>query len=77
MFGVGVYSAEAGAESESNISDSVHLCTRGDHGQDQDWISFRILANFSDQDWIWIFILKKIGSGQEQDIGLISTTKFS
>jgi len=30
--------------------------SRGEHGQDQDWISCRILAIFSDQDWIWIFI---------------------
>jgi len=29
---------------------------RGEHGQDQDWISYRILAIFLDQDWIWIFI---------------------
>jgi len=34
------------------------LHTRGEHGQDQDWISCRILANFLDQDWIWIFIFE-------------------
>jgi len=33
--------------------------SRGEHGQDQDWISCRILAIFSDQDWIWIFIFEK------------------
>jgi len=37
------------------------------NGQVQDWISWRILAIFSDQDWIWIFIFEKnwirIGSG--------------
>jgi len=32
---------------------------RGEHGQDQVWISCRILAIFSDQDWIWIFIFEK------------------
>ena len=31
----------------------------GEHGQDQDWISCRILAIFLDQDWIWIFIFEK------------------
>jgi len=34
-------------------------CCRGEHGQDQDWISCRILAIFSDQDWIWILIFEK------------------
>jgi len=48
----------------------------GEHGHDRDWISCTILAIFSDQDWIWIFIFL-IGSGQDQDIGLISITKFS
>jgi len=38
---------------------SVPASTRGEHGQDQDWISSRILAIFSDQDWIWIFIFEK------------------
>jgi len=43
----------------------LHLSTkryqeiRGEHGQDQDWISYRILAIFSDQDWIWIFVFEK------------------
>jgi len=50
--------------------------SRGEHGQDQDWISCRILAIF----WIRIGFgqpfLKKIGSGQDQDICLISITKF-
>jgi len=32
---------------------------RGEHGQDQVWISCRILAIFLDQDWIWIFIVEK------------------
>jgi len=50
------------------------LCSRGEHGQEQDWISCRILAIFLDQDWIWTFIfLKKL----DQDISLISMTKFS
>ena len=31
----------------------------GEHGQDQDWISSRILAIFLGQDWIWIFIFEK------------------
>ena len=53
------------------------LYTRGEHGQDHGWISYRILAIFSNQDWIWIFILEKNESGQDQDIGLISITKFS
>ena len=53
----------------------VHI--RGKHGQDQDWIYCRILAIFLDQVWIWIFIFEKIGSGQHQDICLISITKFS
>jgi len=53
------------------------LDLRGEHGQDQDWISCRILAIFSDQDWIWIFIFEKNESGQDQDICLISITKFS
>jgi len=50
---------------------------RGEHGQDQDWMSCRILAIF----WIRIgfgyLFLKKIGSGQDQDICLISIKKFS
>ena len=29
------------------------------HGQDQDWISLKILAIFLVQDWIWIFIFEK------------------
>ena len=52
--------------------------SRGEHGQDQNCISYRILAISLDQNWIWILIFeKKIGSGQEQDICLISVTKFS
>ena len=35
-----------------------------------------LLAIFSNQDWIWILIFEKIGSGQDQDICLISATKF-
>jgi len=34
-------------------------------------------CDFLDQDWIWRLFLKKIGSGQDQDICLISITKFS
>ena len=37
----------------------VRLCSRGEHGQDQDWISCRLLSIFLDQDWIWIFIFEK------------------
>jgi len=50
---------------------------RGEHGQDQGWISCRILAIFLDQDWIWIFIFEKNWIRQDQDICLISITKFS
>jgi len=58
------------------VTEDVTLYTRGEHGQDQDWISCRILAIFSDQDWIWICIFdKKVD--QDQDIGLISIMKFS
>jgi len=53
------------------------LSCRGGHVQDQDWISCRILAIISDQDWLWIPFLKKNGSGQDPDIGLISITKLS
>ena len=53
------------------------LCIRGEHGQDQDCISCGTRGIFSDQGWIWIFIFEKIGSGQDQDIGLISIMKFS
>jgi len=53
------------------------LYTTGEHRQDQDWISCRILATF----WIRIgfryLFVKKVGSGQDQDICLISITKFS
>jgi len=38
---------------------TIRLSSRGEHGQDQDWISCRILAIILDQDWIWIFILEK------------------
>jgi len=31
---------------------SQYPLTSGEHGQDQHWLSFGILANFSDQDWI-------------------------
>jgi len=34
-------------------------CCRGEHGQDQDWISCRIRTIFSDQVWIWIFMFEK------------------
>jgi len=40
-------------------SSQILLNIGGEHGQDQDWISYRTLAIFLDQDWIWIFILKK------------------
>ena len=33
--------------------------SRGEHGQEQDWISCRILAIFLEQDWIWIFFFEK------------------
>jgi len=50
---------------------------RGEHGQDQDWISCRILAIFLDQDWILILIFEKnwirTGSGYWFD----SIRKFS
>jgi len=37
------------------------VAVRGEHGQDQDWISCRILAIVLDQDWISVFIfLKKL-----------------
>jgi len=36
-----------------------HAPCRGEHGQDQDWISCRILAIFLDQDWIWVYIFEK------------------
>ena len=52
----------------------LRLSTRSEHGQDQDWISCRILAIFRIR--IGYPFLKKIGSGQNQDIGLISITKF-
>jgi len=35
------------------------MSSRSQHGQDQNWISFRILAIFLDQDWILIFIFEK------------------
>jgi len=35
------------------------LSSRGEHGQNHDWISCGILAILSDQDWIWIFIFEK------------------
>jgi len=40
-------------------SETVTLATRGEHGQDHDWKPWRIVAIFSDQDWIWIFICEK------------------
>jgi len=40
-------------------SSLVESWNRGEHGQDQDWISCRILAIFSDQDWIWTLIFEK------------------
>jgi len=46
-----------------NLPRAGELHSRGEHAQDQDWISCRILAIFLDQDWIWIFILEKNGSG--------------
>jgi len=36
---------------------------KGEHGQDQDWISCRILAIFLDQDWIFIFEKNWIRTG--------------
>jgi len=60
-------------QSKSETAHSV----RGEHGHDQDWISCRILAMFSDQDWIWIFIFEKNWIRTGSGIGLISITKFS
>jgi len=58
-----------------SIPDPVH--TRGEHGQDQDWISCRLLSIFLHQDWIWMLIFEKkwirTGSGYWFD----SITKFS
>ena len=53
------------------------LDIRGEHGHDQDWISCWILAIFRIRIEFGYSFLKKIGSGQDQDIGLISITKFS
>jgi len=53
------------------------MTSRGEHGQDGDWISCRILATFSIRIGFGYSFLKKIGSGQDQDIGLISITTFS
>jgi len=50
--------------------------TRDEHGQDQDWISCGILANFRIRIGFVYLFLKNIGSGQDQDISLISITKF-
>jgi len=52
------------------------LQARGEHGQDQDWISCRILAIFWTRIGFGFSFLKKNGSGQDQDIGLISITNF-
>jgi len=45
----------------------ISAAHRGEHGQDHDWISCRILAILSDQDWIWIMIFEtnwiRTGSG--------------
>jgi len=41
-----------------NSSVSCMAVVSTEHGQDQDWISCRILAIFLDQDWIWIFIFE-------------------
>ena len=46
--GVGVYSAEAGAESESIISDSVHLYI----GLDMDWTGSGLRRIVLILDWI-------------------------
>ena len=46
----------------SNLHSPEHACSRGEHGQDPDWISSKILAIF----WIRIgfgFIFEKNGSG--------------
>jgi len=76
----------SGSDTKTQNPAGVDSCTpdpvpplqnsRGEHGQDQHWISCRILAIFSEPDWIWIFIFEKNGSGQDQDICLISITKF-
>jgi len=74
-FGVGAGVLQRGvrAKSESEKGDSAHLCGRGEHGQDQDWISCRILANFGSELHSDIYFCKKL----DQDICLISITKFS
>ena len=51
------------------------ICCRGEHGQDQDWISCRILAIFADQDWIWISIFEKNWIRTGSGYFLISITK--
>ena len=61
---------ESGSELQNPIglrSGNWIMFNTGEHGQDQDWISWKMLAIFLDQDWIWIFIFEKIwirtGSG--------------
>jgi len=45
--------------SEKDVTSRNQTHGRGEHGQDHNWISCRILAIFLDQDWIWIFIFEK------------------
>jgi len=40
-------------------SPGLRLHNRGEYGQDQDWISCRILAIFLDLDCLWLFIFEK------------------
>jgi len=71
---------EAAGVRIQKVQNPVHAhlwqSSRGEHGQDQDWISRKILAIFLDQDWIWIFIFDKNRINTGQDISLISITKF-
>jgi len=50
------------------------MFSRGEHGQEQDWIGH--LRIFWTTIGFGYVFLKKIGSGQEQDICLNSITKF-
>jgi len=79
--GSGFLPLASGLESDSKRLESEDfcplVCTRGKHGQDQDWISSRILAIFLVQDWIWILIFDKNWIMTGSDICLISITTFS
>ena len=70
------YTANYSTPYRPNFLSYQVLESRGEHGQDQDWISCGILAVFSDQDWIWILIFEKnwirTGSGYWFDFKEIS-----